>query len=98
MWHPGLKSVAARTRVSPGKHRCEGCGSITHYKSMRYDHIDPAVELSGFRDFGTYARRLLDAVPEGIQHLCEGCHAYKTAHERELRVAMRRQRKLGEAS
>lgn len=89
MWHPRLKEVAARTRIAPERHKCEGCGTQTHYKQMRYDHVEPAVEFTGFRDFGTYARRLIDAVPEGIQHLCINCHDLKTAREREARVAAR---------
>jgi 5-methylcytosine-specific restriction endonuclease McrA len=98
MWHPRLKEVAARTRVAPGQHFCEECKSQTHYKEMRYDHVEPAVEFSGFRDFGTYARRMLDAVPDGIQHLCKPCHDLKTAWEREQRVMTLHNRKRPEAS
>jgi catechol 2,3-dioxygenase-like lactoylglutathione lyase family enzyme len=86
MWHPGLKEVRERTQTRPGYHRCELCGDETHYKLMRFDHIDPAVHPSdGFVDWRTYAGRLLDAVPEGIQHVCQTCHTAKTAHERVAR-------------
>lgn len=89
MWHPGLKEVANRTKIKPGYHVCEECGNDTHYKEMRYDHIEPAVALTGFEDWSTYAGRLLDVVPDGIQHLCKTCHDVKTQTEREQRKAIK---------
>lgn len=91
MWHPRLKEVRDRSRVGRGVYKCESCFKLCGAKEMRCDHIDSAVEFSGFRDFGTYARRLLDSVPGGIQHLCTECHDAKTAWEREQRKAIKQQ-------
>lgn len=94
MWHPGLKAVRDRTRVERGKYQCDSCCHIFGPKQMHMDHIQPAVELWGWRDFGTFAARLLDAVPDGIQHICHDCHARKTAAEREVRKGYKEAQRL----
>ena len=92
-----------RTRVQRGLYQCEGCGHSFGAREMRCDHVEPVVDpRAGFKDWNTYISRMFDAIPSGIQHLCQGCHARKTELERLERLEGRRiaraLAKMGEAS
>ena len=93
LWHPGLKEVRDRCRVTRGVYRCEGCFEAAPAKGMRCDHIVPVVGLEGFVDWNTYISRMFDVIPQGIQYLCRDCHDKKTASERVERKTRRRNAK-----
>jgi hypothetical protein len=98
LWHPGLKEVRNRTRITRGVYECENCLQLFPAKEMRCDHAAPVVDpRKGFEDWNTYISRMFDVIPDGINHLCKGCHTAKTTRERQARSEAARERRLNEA-
>lgn len=55
-------------------------------KNTSVDHVHPVGALSSFEDLPGFVERLFCSV-EGLQVLCDECHAVKTAEERVERKA-----------
>lgn len=78
-------TIANRPRVF---FKCTMCETEMKQKDVAVDHLDPVVELDGFRDWNTYIDRLF-CDPSNLRLLCKPCHRLKTAEERKERAAIR---------
>ena len=105
-WGPKQKCISnARTRR--GFYKCECCGeevpaTIPHpgtgkrTKNILVDHNPPIIDPEiGFTTWDSFIERMFCEI-EHLQAICFSCHTKKTAEEREIATARRRQEKLND--
>lgn len=87
-WPPKYRLLAAAKRKYEGPNKrlkweflCNECKTYHPQKDVSVDHIVPAGSLRSFEDIGTFCERLFVG-EDKLQVLCTGCHALKTAEER----------------
>jgi len=97
-WPPS-NQVYTASRVERGKHKCNICEKLVHYKEINKDHIEPVEPLKGLKkqengevDWNAYIPRLLCDV-ENYQAICKKCHDIKTEQENEMRLYYREQKR-----
>ena len=78
------REALAKARITRGVYLCAACGKLLTVGETNVDHINPAVPVSGFDSWSGFIERLF-CPADGLQVLCEGCHALKTALERNYR-------------
>jgi 5-methylcytosine-specific restriction endonuclease McrA len=102
MYWPG-KTIArdqAKIRLEVGKFKngkpkfrtfwkCANCKGLFNRDETQMDHINPVIELKGFKDWNTTIPALL-ANPEGYQCLCIKCHEKKTSKENKIRDKLKK--------
>jgi 5-methylcytosine-specific restriction endonuclease McrA len=76
-------TTSSRPRVF---YACSACGIEMKQVEVAVDHIEPVVELDGFKDWNTYIGRLF-CDPSNLRILCKPCHKQKTGEERKQRNA-----------
>lgn len=77
--------VYHRTKVSPGKYRCESCQEVFKQKDLQIDHIEPVIDVEvGFVDWNVYIERLF-CTADKMQGLCKPCHQTKSSLENTIR-------------
>lgn len=96
-YHPVKAKVYARNLIKKGLtsetniYKCEICPLISYRSGFNVDHIEPATELSGRKDWNSYIYRLLEfpLINEfSCQLLCKSCHNKKTLKERQIRKTL----------
>lgn len=68
---------------------CALCGLAGAREDMQCDHVEPAVELSGWKDWNSFVERLFCPSMD-LRILCQACHDRVTDEQRAERVARRR--------
>lgn len=63
-------------------YQCASCLKWYPQKQVSVDHITPCGSLRNEDDLAGFVRRLF-CEPEGLQVLCNDCHAVKTAADKE---------------
>lgn len=88
---PMYAEAKRRARIKRGKYRCAGCGKLFGPKQIAVDHIAPVVNITGFKTFDEYIKRLLVS-PDKLQVLCNnGKHS---CHKRKSRAENKRRREF----
>lgn len=92
LYSPERKAALKRAEFSPGYYTCAKCNRNFPKKYVDVDHVEPVVELGGFKDWNTFIERLFHGP---LQVLCDTCHKAKTGIENKIRVRIKRSRAPG---
>ena len=85
---PHYNADGTRSKVDRVELHCEVCDRWLPSKLFSgVDHIEPVVEMTGFRDWNTFVSRL-NCDPSNLQRICEECHQKKSNIERMTRLRL----------
>lgn len=93
--HDAIKNAFVRNGINPDTgrkcklHRCAVCQGEFPQTYMHADHIEPVVELTGFKDWNTYINRLF-VEADKMRALCHTCHKVHSAEQNEERREAKR--------
>lgn len=96
-YHPIKAEVYKRNLVKKGLvksnniYKCELCIFKGLANFFNVDHVEPATELGGRKDWNSFIYRLLEKPlidPDSCQLLCKPCHYKKTANENKIRKSL----------
>lgn len=96
--HDCIKAAFVKKGINPATgmpcnlHRCAECGDLFPLSSMHADHIEPVVELTGFKDWNTYIERLFVEIAK-MRALCHSCHKLHSAEQNVERREIRKKKK-----
>lgn len=89
---PARNEALKAARKERGLYQCAKCEQLFKRNEVHVDHINPVIELDGFKDWDTYINRLF-VYPEELQILCVTDHEIKTKIEDSMRAFHNAERK-----